>query len=213
MRQARRQELRLPLERCLFSDMRPTKILAAIVAARLAGVTHIIEEGRFGGLSSYMLNLHGFQVTSIEYLPLDGTTNSLRALAPQIRLLTGDGSELLERLLRNISPEQARRTMVIFDGEKRFAAWKTYQKIRDKVAIAILDDTNIRDGDKLKAMWRETGVIFTECARAPCARRAQRTPRIRAHARSRARSARARRAALSSPRPTLAARPSRRTRV
>ena len=41
-------------DNCLFSDMRPTKILAAITAARAAGVTHIIEEGRYGGLSAYM---------------------------------------------------------------------------------------------------------------------------------------------------------------
>ena len=31
---------------CLFSDMRPTKILSAVTAARAAGVTHIVEEGR-----------------------------------------------------------------------------------------------------------------------------------------------------------------------
>ena len=33
-----------------------------ITAARLAGVTHIIEEGRYGGLSALMYALHGFKV-------------------------------------------------------------------------------------------------------------------------------------------------------
>ena len=48
---------------CLFSDMRPLKILSAVAAARAAGVTHIIEEGRYGGLSAVMYALHGFRVT------------------------------------------------------------------------------------------------------------------------------------------------------
>ena len=55
--------------------------LAAVSAARAAGVTHIIEEGRFGGLSAYLYALHGFQVTSVEFLPLDGPKEGLRMLA------------------------------------------------------------------------------------------------------------------------------------
>ena len=31
---------------CLYSDMRPSKLLAVITAARLAGIDHIVEEGR-----------------------------------------------------------------------------------------------------------------------------------------------------------------------
>ena len=45
---------------CLFSDMRPLKILSIITAAREAGVRHIIEEGRFGGLSALIYSHHGF---------------------------------------------------------------------------------------------------------------------------------------------------------
>ena len=40
----------------------------------LPGVTHIVEEGRFGGLSAYMYALHGFDVTSIEFLPLESVS-------------------------------------------------------------------------------------------------------------------------------------------
>ena len=44
---------------CLFGDMRPAKLLAIIAASRAAGVTHIIEQGRYGGLSAYIYALHG----------------------------------------------------------------------------------------------------------------------------------------------------------
>lgn len=128
---------------CLFSDMRPAKILAVIVAARAAGVTHIIEEGRFGGLSAFMYWLHGFRVTSVEFLPLSGPTETLRKLAPDVALLDGDGSVLLPQLLGSLTPGQAAKTAVIFDGEKRFIAYNTYKKVRNQVAFAVFDDTNI----------------------------------------------------------------------
>ena len=63
---------------CLFSDMRPTKLLAAITAARAAGVSRIVEEGRFGGLSALEYALHGFEVDSVEFLPLDGPSATLK---------------------------------------------------------------------------------------------------------------------------------------
>ena len=84
---------------CLFSDMRPVKLIAAITAARAAGVTHIIEEGRFGGLSAFMYALHGFKVTSLEFLPLSGPTAALARAFPEMTLLTGDGSKVLPELL------------------------------------------------------------------------------------------------------------------
>ena len=56
---------------CLHSLMGPAKLLSLMAIARAAGVTHIVEEGREGGLSAYMWWLHGFNVTSVEYLPQD----------------------------------------------------------------------------------------------------------------------------------------------
>ena len=49
-------------DECLFGDMRPGKLLAIISACRAAGVTHIIEEGRYGGLSALVYAMHGFKV-------------------------------------------------------------------------------------------------------------------------------------------------------
>jgi len=42
----------LETPRCIFGDMRPGKLLAVIGACRRLGITHIIEEGRYGGLSA-----------------------------------------------------------------------------------------------------------------------------------------------------------------
>ena len=59
-------------------------------------MTHIIEEGRYGGLSALMYALHGFKVTSVEFLPLDAATVALKAMAPTdnpIELIDGDGTQ------------------------------------------------------------------------------------------------------------------------
>merc|ERR1719281_1568642 len=55
---------------CLYGHMSPGKLLYVIALARAAGATHIIEEGREGGLSAYSYNHHGLKVTSVEYAPL-----------------------------------------------------------------------------------------------------------------------------------------------
>lgn len=145
-------------QRCLFSDMRPTKILAVIAAARAAGVTRIVEEGRFGGLSAYMYHLHGFEVVSVEFLPLSGATAALRERAPAIELVEGDGAKLLPTLL---TPKDAARTAVIFDGEKRLGAWQTFAKVRANVALAVFDDTNIgSDGEPFKRMLDEQKEVW-----------------------------------------------------
>ena len=164
---------------CLFSDMRPTKLLAVIAAARVAGVTHLIEEGRFGCLSALMYALHGFEVTSIEFLPLSGVSAALSALAPSVRLLDGDGRQLLPRLL--LPPAEGgegaldpARVGVIFDGEKRFGAYATWQKVKHRAAFAVFDDTNLGDGDEFVAMlereratwWETTDMLFEVYRRA-----------------------------------------------
>ena len=150
--------------RCLFSDMRPTKLLAAITAARAAGVTHIIEEGRFGGLTAFMYALHGFRVSSIEFLPLDGPSAALRELTAggdAVRLMDADGAELLPRLIGGMSDLEASRTMIIFDGEKRVQAWETWRRLRHRFALAVFDDTNIgADRDKFECLLREDGMVW-----------------------------------------------------
>ena len=96
-----------------------------------------------------MSPLHGFDVVSVEFLPLTGATAAIKRMAPQIEMVDGDGSKLLTdgTLLR---PQDAARTMVIFDGEKRFDAYKTFLKVRHLLAVAIFDDTSI-DGES----WAE----------------------------------------------------------
>ena len=102
---------------CLFGDMRPAKLLAIIAACRATGVTHIIEQGRYGGLSAYMYALHGFKVTSVELLPLSEVTDAMRTLAPGVSLVDADGRASVVELVRRAPPKE--RLAVIFDGEKR----------------------------------------------------------------------------------------------
>ena len=114
-----------------------------------------------------MYHLHGFKVTSLEFLPLAGATTGLVQMAPEVKLITGDGAVELPRLLSNLSPAETARTMVIFDGEKRFGAWKTFEKVRQHVALAIFDDTNIGDGPHFKAHLARTGEVWWDTSMIP----------------------------------------------
>ena len=134
-----------PPSRCLFGDMRPLKLLSIISACRALGVTHIIEEGRYGGMSAFVYAQHGFRVTSIELVGIDFVSEALRDHAPSVELLEGDGSALLPALLANVSDPS--KVAVVFDGEKRFAAYRTFERIRARVALAVFDDSpNNKEG-------------------------------------------------------------------
>ena len=150
---------------CLYSDMKPATSIVLMAVAREAGVDHIIEEGREGGLSAYIYHLHGFRVTSVEYLPEDEPTAALRAMAPQVAIVDGDGSKLIPKMVDAMSPQEAARTMVIFDGEKRVQAHTTFKKIRDRVAFAAFDDSELpafREYlDAQEEVWFETEVNAT----------------------------------------------------
>lgn len=61
-------------------------------------------------------------------------------MAPAVTILNGDGSELLPTLVHSSPPEE--RLAVIFDGEKRKAAYTTYKKIQRRVHLAVFDDTD-----------------------------------------------------------------------
>ena len=79
-------------------------------------------------------------------------SNALRKMAPRVKLLTGDGSQLVPEVLNGLAPDERERTMVIFDGEKRFRAWSTWEKVRDKAAMAIFDDSNIgKEGKQVES--------------------------------------------------------------
>ena len=129
---------------CLFGDMRPAKLLAIIAACRAAGVTHIIEQGRYGGLSAHMYALHGFKVTSVELLPLAEVSVAMRALAPGVQLVDADGRASVLELVRKAPASE--RLAVIFDGEKRQTAYQTFQLVKSRIALAAFDDTNLDDG-------------------------------------------------------------------
>lgn len=129
---------------CLYTMMAPTKLLSVIALARAAGVTHIVEEGRAGGLSAYIYWLHGFEVTSIEYAPIDEVQLALKQWAPSIRILNGDGHELVPQVIEQLGEAKAAKTLVFFDGEKREAAYdNTFSLIKQKVALGLFDDSDL----------------------------------------------------------------------
>ncbi|CAJ1453093.1 unnamed protein product [Effrenium voratum] len=136
--------------------MRPAKLLAAVALLRFLNVTQVIEDGRYGGLSALVYALHGFEVTSVEMLPLGHVKETLGAFG--VRLHDGDSREALPQILKEMHPW--RRAAVIFDGLKRFEAYEVYKKIAPRVAVAIFDDTNIRDGLAFRRMWSSDAASF-----------------------------------------------------
>ena len=75
----------------------------------MLGVTHIIEQGRYGGLSAWLYSLHGFKVSSIELLPLSEVSEALRRRAPEVTLIDGDGRAEVQRLCeRRTGPSDSR---------------------------------------------------------------------------------------------------------
>ena len=139
---------------CLFSDTRPAKLLAIIAAARAAGVTHIIEQGRYGGLSAYLYALHGFKVTSVELMPMPDVSRALARMAPTVELVDADGRAAVVRAVRSAPPEEG--IMVIFDGEKRHAAYETFRLVKQRVALASFDDSNL-DAGAFPRFLRDSG--------------------------------------------------------
>eukprot|EP00966_Prymnesium_polylepis_P204812 4744552-Prymnesium_polylepis.2 len=51
-------------------------------------------------------SVHGFDVTSVEYLPEDDVQAALAQLAPAVKLVTGDGSSIIPALVAAMSEEQ-----------------------------------------------------------------------------------------------------------
>ena len=80
------------------------------------------------------------QVTSVELLPIDFVASSLKQSMPSIIHAVGDGSVLVPELVK-AATKAGERVAVIFDGEKRHKAYKTYKTIADKVHLAVFDDS------------------------------------------------------------------------
>ena len=146
---------------CLYSDMNPATSLTTIALMHELGVDHIIEEGREGGLSAFLYYVHGFRVTSVEFLPEAEPLAALQQMAPGITLLHGDGSIIIPNLVNSMTAEEAACTMIFYDGEKRIPAHKSFLKVRDKVAFAAFDDSNFPEFrtylNAKNETWWETG--------------------------------------------------------
>jgi hypothetical protein len=69
---------------------------------------------------------------------------ALRALAPSVALVDGDGRKAVLELVKKAPAGE--RIAVIFDGEKRHTAYETFRLIRGSIALAAFDDSNLDDG-------------------------------------------------------------------
>ena len=146
---------------CLYATLNTGAQVSAIALARAAGVDHIIEEGREGGMSAFIYAVHGFRVTSVEYLPEEESSRALRQMAPSITLASGDGAHIIPALVSRMSDAEAARTMIYFDGEKRVYAHRTYRTVRERVALAAFDDSRLPSFhhylDRENETWWESG--------------------------------------------------------
>lgn len=135
---------------CLWGNMPPMKPLAIIALARALNVTHIVESGRMGGMSSLVYDVHGFRTTSVEMLPLPGVMFDLRKAAPGVELLSGDGSVVVPKFLDQLELESGSsgaRVAVVVDGPKEDPAYEMAMIAvsRPSVAFVAVDDSqNIR---------------------------------------------------------------------
>eukprot|EP00913_Durusdinium_trenchii_P003907 g3616.t1 len=109
--------------------MRPAKLLAAIALMRKLKITHVVEDGRYGGLSALIYALHGFHVTSIEFLPLGHVSAALGSHG-NVHLVDGDSRQKVVEVIEELQTSNA-AVAVIFDGLKRFEAYEVYQKSHD----------------------------------------------------------------------------------
>ena len=80
----------------------------------------------------------------IEYAPIDEVQLALKQWAPSMRILNGDGHELVPKVMEQLGAETAAKTLVFFDGEKRENAYdNTFSLIKNKVALALFDDSDL----------------------------------------------------------------------
>jgi hypothetical protein len=125
---------------CLWCNMVPSKIIAVIATARMLNVTHIIESGRMGGMSALVYSKMGFDVTSIEYMPVASVELDLKKAAPQIEMMDGDGVKLVPERIESLKGQH--KIGVILDGPKGPMALNLAKEIINKsnVEFVALDD-------------------------------------------------------------------------
>ena len=145
-------------EPCLWGNMPPHKLLFIASAGRALGVTHLIETGRKGGASVMAYAQLGFQVTSVELVPLPNVARTLRALAPAVRQADGDGNEVVPALVEEIlSRTPDARIALVVDGPKGAAGLELIEKLLPRVVFAVLDDVRAGSDIRARIAQRHTG--------------------------------------------------------
>lgn len=153
----------LPSDLCLFSQMRPSKNLAVIALARRLNVTHIVESGRKGGSSAFIYAVLGMRVVSVELYPIPFISGALAQLAPEVRLLEGDGTRLVKAAIEEIHTADPRaRVAVVLDGPKYMEAYKAFLNLRRDVVFAVFDDVYPDTEFRSKMLEKEAAIFLTD---------------------------------------------------
>ena len=135
-------------EPCFWGNMLYSKSVFIILLARLLGVTYIVESGRMGAISLTHYHHFGFNLTSVEYMPIARVSRDLALHLPSVRLLDGDGSQLVPMAVDDIyASDPAARILAIIDGPKGAKAVQLAGNLSERVQAVILDDQAV-DGAK-----------------------------------------------------------------
>ena len=130
---------------CLWGNMPFGKSIEILLFARNLGITHFIESGRMGGLSLVHYAHFGYNLTSVELLPVPHVEASIRRLQPHTKILNGDGMKLVpEALSRILSDNPAAKVLVIIDGPKDRMAIDLARQILRRAVLVVLDDQAVK---------------------------------------------------------------------
>ena len=129
---------------CLWGNMAFSKSIFILLLARALGVTHVVESGRMGGMSLVHYAHFGLRVHSIEFHPLESVKQALRRAIPSATIDDGDGTTLVPAAIANIHRDDPHaRILCIIDGPKGSLALQLARKIRNDVAMIVLDDQGL----------------------------------------------------------------------
>ena len=147
-----RNESAVAGDECLWGNMAFGKLLLIILLARAVGATHLIESGRMGGMSLMHYSHFGFNLTSVELLPVRHVEETLRRMLPAVRLRDGSGMELVPAAIAEIyASDPAARIAVVIDGPKDALAEELARRIRNSTTLIIIDDMKLAAA--FRAAW------------------------------------------------------------
>lgn len=141
------------------SGILPSEALLICGIGVAQGVDVFVESGRKQGYSTSVLCSHvphfWRQVYSVESHPNKQTDRRLTAQYPSLVMLTGDGRELVPRVVKVLA-DNGRRVGVLLDGPKGAKAWGVVDEIADSVCFVGVHDCHcVNQSGEPNLSWAE----------------------------------------------------------